>query len=368
MNGNVAEILAAIERGEQAAVEQLYALVYQELRAVAERKMAQEPSGITLQPTALVHEAYLRLVDGAPDEGRQNRKHFFAAAAETMRRILVENARKRRRQKRGGHLNRAELKEADLVTTPQSGELLALDEALADFRREEPVKADLVFTFPGVHPQARFSIDFQRTLRIPDDGENYPLPPGLGRFPLRHVDDFAENVPAGWIRHAEAKALKGSEVLDSLKSIAAMASKKGDVPLPENESVKPDNIVQLRNGLKKGQVREGGVLIRGSCRTNDQNRTPRIPSGLRLNEQPEHRLAATRRGARILISLQCAGGGAFWKARPRKRKSMMFPSCGCSQLSWIVLTSPMFSRSTFVASSRSRENCSSSVIAEQTSV
>jgi RNA polymerase sigma factor (TIGR02999 family) len=144
MNGAVTEVLAAIQRGEDAAVERLYALVYQELRDVAARKMSQEPSGQTLQPTALVHEAYLRLVKGTPEDGWQNRKHFFAAAAETMRRILVEAARRRRRQKRGGDLKRSELKEDDLATLENNEDLLALDEALSELKREEPEKAELV--------------------------------------------------------------------------------------------------------------------------------------------------------------------------------------------------------------------------------
>lgn len=144
MNGAVTEVLAAIQRGDDAAVERLYALVYEELRDVAARKMALEPSGQTLQPTALVHEAYLRLVEGTPDDGWQNRKHFFAAAAETMRRILVESARRRSRQKRGGHLKRAVLKEGDLATSPAGDDLLALDEALTELKREEPEKAELV--------------------------------------------------------------------------------------------------------------------------------------------------------------------------------------------------------------------------------
>jgi RNA polymerase sigma factor (TIGR02999 family) len=144
MTGAVTEILAAMQRGDEAAAAQLYDLVYQELRAVAERKMAHEPSGQTLQPTALVHEAYLRLVEGAPDDGWQNRRHFFAAAAETMRRILVENARRRGRRKRGGHLRRSELPESELATPPDSDDLLALDEALTQLHVEEPDKAELV--------------------------------------------------------------------------------------------------------------------------------------------------------------------------------------------------------------------------------
>lgn len=146
--GPVTEVLAAVDRGEVAAVDRLYELVYDELRTVARRKMAGEAAGLTLQPTALIHETYLRLLDGVPEQGWQNRRHFFAAAAETMRRILVEHARRRRRVKHGGHLARAPLDEAGLAESlaapERSDDLLALDDALRELEREDPGKAELV--------------------------------------------------------------------------------------------------------------------------------------------------------------------------------------------------------------------------------
>jgi RNA polymerase sigma factor (TIGR02999 family) len=118
-------------------------LVYDELRRIARAYMRRERPGQTLQATALVHEAYLRLV-GPADAGRwDNRGHFFAAAAEAMRRILVENARRKKTIKRGGHLKRLELDE-DFTRQSSPDELLALDDALAKLAREDPVKAELV--------------------------------------------------------------------------------------------------------------------------------------------------------------------------------------------------------------------------------
>jgi RNA polymerase sigma factor (TIGR02999 family) len=141
---DVTRVLSAIEQGDPRAAEQLLPLVYEELRRLAAQKLAHEKPGQTLQATALVHEAYLRLVDN--DQGRNwdGRGHFFAAAAEAMRRILVENARRKGRQKRGGDRARAELDEADLVCRMPPEDLLALDEALARLAAEDPVKARLV--------------------------------------------------------------------------------------------------------------------------------------------------------------------------------------------------------------------------------
>jgi RNA polymerase sigma factor (TIGR02999 family) len=110
---DVTRILNAIERGDQLAASQLLPVVYAELRGLAARKMAQEAAGQTLQPTALVHEAYLRLVRGATDRPWDSRGHFFAAAAEAMRRILIENARRKRSRKHGGQLARCELQDDD---------------------------------------------------------------------------------------------------------------------------------------------------------------------------------------------------------------------------------------------------------------
>ncbi|MFH1266948.1 MAG: ECF-type sigma factor [Planctomycetota bacterium] len=141
---DVTRILSAIEQGDPQAAEQLLPLVYDELRKLAAQKMAQESPGQTLQATALVHEAYVRLVDVEKAQHWDSRRHFFSAAAEGMRRILVENARRKGRQKRGGQFTRVELQEADLVVTAPSDELLAVDEALKELAKESPEKAELV--------------------------------------------------------------------------------------------------------------------------------------------------------------------------------------------------------------------------------
>jgi len=140
---DVTHILSAIERGEAEAAEELLPLVYEELRLLAAQKLSHEPPGQTLQATALVHEAYLRLV-GSDDPGWDNRGHFFKAAAEAMRRILIDNARRKQSQKRGGGNLRVSLDEADAPAEAKSDELIALDEALSRLATEDPVKADLV--------------------------------------------------------------------------------------------------------------------------------------------------------------------------------------------------------------------------------
>jgi RNA polymerase sigma factor (TIGR02999 family) len=142
-------ILSAVAQGEPHAAEQLLPLVYHELRQLAAAKLAQEKPGQTLQPTALVHEAYLRLVVGPLRQQGQEprwdgRGHFFAAAAEAMRRILVENARRKRSAKRGGGLQRHEATEVPLTAPERGADLLALDEALECLAARDPVKADLV--------------------------------------------------------------------------------------------------------------------------------------------------------------------------------------------------------------------------------
>jgi RNA polymerase sigma factor (TIGR02999 family) len=144
---DVTRILSAIEQGDTHAAEQLLPLVYEELRKLAAQKMAQEAPGQTLQATALVHEAYLRLVDAEKAQRWDSRGHFFAAAAEAMRRILVEQARRRQSQKRGGQKRRVMLD--DFADPPPGGEavqddLLALDQALALLEVEDPGKAQLV--------------------------------------------------------------------------------------------------------------------------------------------------------------------------------------------------------------------------------
>jgi RNA polymerase sigma factor (TIGR02999 family) len=137
-------ILSAIERGEPHAAERLLPLVYDELRRLAAEKMAQERPGQTLQATALVHEAYLRLVDDAPAQPWNSRGHFFAAAAEAMRRILVEKARRKQRHRHGGGRKRLDLDDVHVVDAGTPEVLLALDEALEHLAQEEPAAAQVV--------------------------------------------------------------------------------------------------------------------------------------------------------------------------------------------------------------------------------
>ena len=142
---DVTRILSAIEQGDPQAAEQLLPLVYDELRRLATAKMAQEKPGQTLQATALVHEAYLRLVDTEKAQHWDSRGHFFAAAAEAMRRILIENARRKRRQKRGGDLRARRPRPRPALLTPRPAEdLLALDDALDCLAAEDPQAAQLV--------------------------------------------------------------------------------------------------------------------------------------------------------------------------------------------------------------------------------
>lgn len=143
--GEVTRILVEIERGDPRAPEQLLPLVYDELRRLAAQKMAQERPGQTLQATSLVHEAYLRLVEPQQSQGWDNRGHFFAAAAEAMRRILVDQARRRDSRKRGGGLTREPLDESAIAAPEIPGNVIAVDEALAklsvhDFQAAELVK------------------------------------------------------------------------------------------------------------------------------------------------------------------------------------------------------------------------------------
>jgi RNA polymerase sigma factor (TIGR02999 family) len=150
MRGSI-EMLDTIERGQPRAARDLLPLVYADLRKHAAQKLAQERPGQTLDPTALVHEAYMRLVDGGKEGGRResdpvwaNRRHFFAAAAEAMRRILVETARRKGREKHGGG-SRREYPDLDALTAcgdPQ--DVIALHDALEEFARDEPLKAKLV--------------------------------------------------------------------------------------------------------------------------------------------------------------------------------------------------------------------------------
>ncbi len=140
---DVTRILNAIERGDAKATDELLPLVYEELRLLAAQKLSHEVPGQTLQATALVHEAYLRLVGSEP-QNWNSRGHFFAAAAEAMRRILVESARRKGSLKRGGQLRRADLPAAEPITEGAPEDLLALDEALQKLAQTDPLKADLV--------------------------------------------------------------------------------------------------------------------------------------------------------------------------------------------------------------------------------
>jgi RNA polymerase sigma factor (TIGR02999 family) len=139
----VTRILSAIEQGDRQAAEQLLPLVYDELRRLAAQKLAQERPGQTLQATALVHEAYIRLVSMERPLGWDGRGHFFAAAAEAMRRILVESARRRHAYKRGGRLERIELPDVAECTN-DAVDLVALEEAMQKFELKHPQKAQVV--------------------------------------------------------------------------------------------------------------------------------------------------------------------------------------------------------------------------------
>jgi RNA polymerase sigma factor (TIGR02999 family) len=141
----VTQILHAIAEGDPSAASQLLPLVYDELRKLAGQRLAHQAPGQTLQPTALVHEAYLRLVGDPEGSDWDSRGHFFAAAAEAMRRILVENARRKGRQKHGGGLTRLDLDAAQQLAVPEVREdLLALDEALTKLAAADPQAAQLV--------------------------------------------------------------------------------------------------------------------------------------------------------------------------------------------------------------------------------
>ena len=141
---DVTRILSAIEAGDPTAASELLPLVYDELRKLAAARMAEEDPGQTLQPTALVHEAYLRLVGGDERHEWNGRGHFFGAAAEAMRRILVEAARRKGRAKRGGDLQRVDLDAAPPAAGPEHDEVILIDEAIAQLAAHDPVAARLV--------------------------------------------------------------------------------------------------------------------------------------------------------------------------------------------------------------------------------
>jgi len=142
---DVTRILNAIEGGDPKAADKLLPLVYEELRLLAAQKLSQETPGQTLQATALVHEAYIRLV-GTQDQSWDSKGHFFKAAAEAMRRILIENARRKRTAKRGGHQKRVGLSESILTGKDNTAldDIIALDEALQKLETKEKLKADII--------------------------------------------------------------------------------------------------------------------------------------------------------------------------------------------------------------------------------
>jgi RNA polymerase sigma factor (TIGR02999 family) len=141
---DVTRLLRSIEEGDPKAASALLPLVYDELRKLAKQKLAREKPGQTLDATALVHEAYVRMLGAADDRGYQNQGHFFAVAAEAMRHILVDKARRKRREKHGGRRNRVELNEDHPAPPSAAEELLALDEALHHLASEDPEAASLV--------------------------------------------------------------------------------------------------------------------------------------------------------------------------------------------------------------------------------
>lgn len=162
----VTHILSAIEEGDPHASEQLLPLVYDELRKLAAQKLAQEKPGQTLEATVLVHEAYLRLVDTDKVQHWNSRGHFFGAAAEAMRRILVESARRKQSEKHGGGLRRLNLDQADALAAAAPNDLLAVDEALEHLTRQDLKAAQLVklHCFAGLTvEQAAEALELSRT-------------------------------------------------------------------------------------------------------------------------------------------------------------------------------------------------------------
>jgi len=140
---DVTRVIEAVQRGDPKAADELLPLVYEELRKLAASKMANEAAGNTLQPTALVHEAWLKLVD-SPSQSWQNRAHFFGAAAEAMRRILIARARRKQAQRRGAGAVHLDVEELEIAGHIPDDRLLALDEALNRFAAREPKQAELV--------------------------------------------------------------------------------------------------------------------------------------------------------------------------------------------------------------------------------
>jgi RNA polymerase sigma factor (TIGR02999 family) len=161
---DVTQILSRIEAGDPSAAEQLLPLVYDELRKLAAARLADEKPGQTLQATALVHDAYIRLVDAEKAQRWNSRGHFFSAAAEAMQRILVDNARRKRRPKHGGDRGRSDLVDFPM-TEERADQLLALEEALEKLSAESPAKANLVRLryFAGLsHQEAASALGISR--------------------------------------------------------------------------------------------------------------------------------------------------------------------------------------------------------------
>ena len=155
---DITQLLSDIETGNPQAAEELLPLVYNELRRLAQHRMANERAGQTLQATALVHEAWLRLMGSS--QNWENRKHFFCAAAEAMRRILIERARKKQRLRHGGHLERINLEDIDLATESESETVLFVHEALERLAHEDPIVVELIKLrfFAGIPNQEAASI------------------------------------------------------------------------------------------------------------------------------------------------------------------------------------------------------------------
>ncbi len=186
--GDVTRIFEVLP-GDATDAAELMPLLYDELRKLAAQRMAGEPSGQTLQPTALVHEAWLRMTRGQPQKW-QNRAHFFAAAAEAMRRILIENARRKGRLKRGGQLERVQLDGLDIATATDDDTLMAVNEALERLEAQDALKANLV--------KLRFFIGLTAEESAPLLGVSVPT--------VKRHWNFAR----AWLLHEIEAILKGS--------------------------------------------------------------------------------------------------------------------------------------------------------------
>jgi RNA polymerase sigma factor (TIGR02999 family) len=187
---DVTRILGKIEAGDPSAAEQLLPLVYEELRKLAAAKMAEEKPGQTLQATALVHEAYVRLVDNDQAQHWNSRGHFYAAAAEAMRRVLVDRARHKDTRREGGNAKRVDLDDIESTTDPPRVDVLALNDALEKLERQDPRKAELVKLrfFAGLSVRAAAA--------------------ALGIAPSTAISDWA--FAKGWLRLAMSETRQSS--------------------------------------------------------------------------------------------------------------------------------------------------------------